>query len=304
MDSLFGLGGGARRRPIAPSSPVLEPNIYRWHPSNTTPQPGRISPDNTLFSSVTHLYVSTKGDDGQDNTNWLGEICANMYDVSVESIDDAASYAQFRVTAVTAGTDSYDFTVTYLAGSGDLPGDSPVFFEILPVPNAILTAKGDLLTRSSTTPVKRAVGTDGQVLVADSSQSSGLNWLTGAAFWFGTGGDSSSTLGSNTALADNLSYCRNYTTLDLSTFTLKGFSGTTSSFDRSSVYCISVLLTGSGGSILPAIGAAVVGGAAVVRGGSSGAGGTGGAPAGGLYVYARKVSGTVTINGAGAAGSS
>jgi len=44
-----------------------------------------------------------------------------------------------------------------------------------------LTTKGDILVASAAnTPTKLAVGTDGQMLAADSSQATGLTWVNGA----------------------------------------------------------------------------------------------------------------------------
>lgn len=40
---------------------------------------------------------------------------------------------------------------------------------------SVLTTKGDLLTRS-TEDVRLSVGSDGQILMADSTQASGLKW--------------------------------------------------------------------------------------------------------------------------------
>lgn len=45
--------------------------------------------------------------------------------------------------------------------------------------SAPLTTKGDLLTRSSTTATRLGVGTNGQVLVADSAEVTGLKWAPG-----------------------------------------------------------------------------------------------------------------------------
>jgi hypothetical protein len=50
------------------------------------------------------------------------------------------------------------------------------------IQNAIVTAKGDLIGASaSATPLVIAVGTDGQTLVADSAEATGLKWATAAS---------------------------------------------------------------------------------------------------------------------------
>lgn len=44
------------------------------------------------------------------------------------------------------------------------------------IPSSTLTSKGDILARTSSTPTRLPVGSNGRVLIADSSQSTGLRW--------------------------------------------------------------------------------------------------------------------------------
>jgi len=52
--------------------------------------------------------------------------------------------------------------------------------------SAPLTTKGDLLTRSSTTATRLGVGTNGQVLVADSAEATGLKWASRGLVYINT----------------------------------------------------------------------------------------------------------------------
>lgn len=67
------------------------------------------------------------------------------------------------------------------------------------IPVSTVTAKGDLLAATGSGTVARVpVGTNGQALVADSTQSSGMKWADPAALGNLDGGDPSSVYGGTT----------------------------------------------------------------------------------------------------------
>ena len=50
------------------------------------------------------------------------------------------------------------------------------------IPDSLLTTKGDLISATgASTPARLGVGTNGQVLTADSTQSTGLKWAANAS---------------------------------------------------------------------------------------------------------------------------
>ena len=77
------------------------------------------------------------------------------------------------------------------------------------IPKSLVDAKGDLLVGTADNTVGRlAVGTNGQVLTADSAQASGVKWATPAA----GGGSGASGKGARVTVAQNLSILVNTTT--------------------------------------------------------------------------------------------
>lgn len=98
-----------------------------------------------------------------------------------------------------------------------------------------LTTKGDIYAASgASTPVRVAIGTDGQILSADSTQSSGVRWVSGVAKFGGTGTDGALTITSGATNIDlaNATYVeKNYTSISITgtgslTFTNPATTGT------------------------------------------------------------------------------
>lgn len=110
----------------------------------------------------------------------------------------------FTITRAQAGTSAVQHasgaTVRHVLTSADL-----VYFRDgvttanAAIPASTLTTKGDLLTRTSATLQRLPVGSNGQILVADSTATLGLNWAaspTGLPSQTGNGGKYLKTDGS------------------------------------------------------------------------------------------------------------
>lgn len=97
----------------------------------------------------------------------------------------AQSSDTFTITRAQAGTSgtvhAAGATVRHVLSSSDL-----TYFRVgvetadAAVPKSELTTKGDLLSRTSSAITRVAVGTNGQVLTADSTTSAGVTWTTPA----------------------------------------------------------------------------------------------------------------------------
>jgi len=89
------------------------------------------------------------------------------------------------------------------------------------IQNAIVDAKGDLIAATAAdTPARLAVGTDGQILVADSTASTGLKWAASGNFI----GCRVTKTGSNQTISNNTA---TNLTFNAETYDTNGFHSTT-----------------------------------------------------------------------------
>ena len=153
-----------------------------------------ISQDTTLASggissTATSMTVAT----GTGST-LMGGIVLTAGDIFTVALDPdtvneeivyitAQASDTFTITRHEAGTSA----VTHAAGATVrhvLSSDDLTYFREgvqtadAAIPKSDLTTKGDIIARSSSAPVRVAVGTNGQVLTADSTATAGVAWAT------------------------------------------------------------------------------------------------------------------------------
>lgn len=155
-----------------------------WYPTN--PVSGTTSPLTTKGDVWGYSTVDDRipiGSNGQvltaDSTQTLGLKWATPAATGVTSVALAApaifTVSGSPVTSSGTLTLSYSGTALPIANGGTAGTSATTGFNNL----SPITTKGDLISKDSTNNIRVAVGTDGQFLSADSSQTSGLKWSVG-----------------------------------------------------------------------------------------------------------------------------
>jgi len=126
-----------------------------------------VSPNNDVVSATaTHTSGST-----YNPANWTlsSTFLASDEKAAASGLASLDSGTKVPIAQIPTGTSSTTVTIG---------NDSRVTGA---VQSSIATAKGDIfVATASGTPGRQAVGPDGKILVADSTQPTGLNWLTGS----------------------------------------------------------------------------------------------------------------------------
>lgn len=162
--------------------------------------------------------------------------------ISLTSLSAGAGISYNNLTGVITNS-APDQTVTLNAGTGiSISGTYPTFtITNNSVFTSPLTTKGDIYVRNATVDTRLPVGLDTQVLVADSSTTTGLKWATNTApiplGYYGAWQD----VNTQTAAASNVGYPMIFNTVDLSngvTMVSDGSNLTRITFANTGIYNI------------------------------------------------------------------
>lgn len=121
-----------------------------------------------------------RGEEGTTAQAWTtGDFVSNTL---------TAGIAEMFLQAATFGTMASQNAnaVAITGGAIDVPTLKVGGVNVMP---EVLTTKGDMVVDNGTAPVRLAVGSNGQVLTADSTQADGLHWATPASLPLTTKGD-------------------------------------------------------------------------------------------------------------------
>ena len=114
---------------LVATAPIPEPP--EEPPAFVAPTSGQIKFDVTDPAEAEHLYLANQTVNGVDLASILGVLLKVGQRVYIQDKDDAAVYAVYTITVITAETDYYDLTVTPGTAAGVLPYDR-VLVSVLP----------------------------------------------------------------------------------------------------------------------------------------------------------------------------
>ena len=153
-----------------------------------------ISQDTTLASGGISSTATSMTVAAGTGSTLMGGIVLTAGDIFTVALDPdtvneeivyitAQASDTFTITRHEAGTSAVTHaagaTVRHVLSSADLTYfREGVQTADAAIPKSDLTTKGDIIARSSSAPVRVAVGTNGQVLTADSTATAGVAWAT------------------------------------------------------------------------------------------------------------------------------
>src|SRR5262245_9967219 len=173
----------------APGPPGVSNSAYsatwRWTTTAVPDTSGRVTVNNTTWSSVTSVMLNELTLGGTDASNGFPKVKVGDY-WYLQSKADATKWAKFQVTS--PGVDNgvwWSWAVSYVSSGGTEPANNEdtdvswlVQGQAFTVANdGIWDAKGDLVAATGADAAVRVpVGADGQILYVSSPQPSGLGW--------------------------------------------------------------------------------------------------------------------------------
>jgi len=146
--------------------------------------------NNATLASVTQIAIDALSADA--GTPDVSDFIASWDDSNnpgnkgilfIRKSGEPATFVSFKINAaITDNTGWLQIPVTFVDSNGTFTDGDEMFVQFAPAGDSTLsvTTKGDLQT-FSTVPARLPVGPDGQVLVADSAETTGLRWGSGAA---------------------------------------------------------------------------------------------------------------------------